>query len=155
MGFHMRGRSWLGAKPFSHNMQISEPEVTAEVSTGSDAFPATPTPQSRKGRFSSTLSSPPPWFSTSTPSWITPSTDLFSPPRSRIRKCSSYSSFLIGWHGLVEIDSPSVLSRKWYHGLLHMRFVYMIQKEELQFERDYWPQWTTIATVGYSEWLIM
>ena len=127
----MRGRSWLCAKPFSYNMQISEPEVTAEVGPEVTRFRPRPRRSREKGGFSSTLSSPPPWFSTSTPSWITPSTDLFSPPRSRIRKCSSYSSFLIGWHSLVKIDSPSVLSRKWYHGLLHMRFVYMIQKRRI------------------------
>ena len=45
------------------------------------------------------------------------------------------------WRGLVKIESPSVLSRKWYHELLHMYFVYIyFQKEELRFEHIYWLQ---------------
>ena len=56
VGFQVRCRSWLCAKPFSRDLPISEPDITAEVGAGSDAFPVTPTPQSRKGRFLSTLS---------------------------------------------------------------------------------------------------
>ena len=52
MRFHKRGRSLLSAKPFSHNLWFSKPEV----STGSSALPAAPTSAVENRRFSSTLS---------------------------------------------------------------------------------------------------
>ena len=52
MRFRRRGRSLLCAESFSHNLQFSKPEV----STGSSALPAAPTPAVENWRFSSTLS---------------------------------------------------------------------------------------------------
>ena len=43
---------------------------------------------------------------------------------------------------LVEIDSPSVLSRKWYHGLLYRHFVYMVKKRK---------NYSLSASTGLSE----
>ena len=101
VGFQVRCRSWLFVKPFSRDLPISEPEVTAKLAPEATRFRLRPLCSREKGdsyRHSPSL----PRFSISTSS------------RFRIRRCSSPLSFLIGGDAYSKL---SVLSWEWYHEL--------------------------------------
>ena len=155
MGFRMRGRSWLFAKPFSRNLQFSEPEVTAEVSTGSDAFPATPTPQSRKGdshrRFPLLLLDS--QFRRHLGLLIRRVYFLLLAP-------GSESARLLRAFWLVERASRNWVSKRIIKKVISWAITYVFRL--YIFSKGRTTIWAhllasekTIATAGYSEWLIM